>query len=911
MAQRTNKKPANTKTKRTQAAKKNTQTKTRAAARKPRDQEVHKQRNQIVAILLFAFSVFLGCLVCIQGESAWAWMHHAFLGLFGIMSLAWPILLCYISIVIAFGRTQARAVSRIVMTVILIVVLCATVYIYTVTEEQQKLPFTMNMTRLYDQGAMNSGAGIFSGLFGIPIVSILGFTGAKIVILIVLFVMLMVLTGMTLPSLVHAFTKPAVKVASNIHEAKERKAAQKEYIQAEYTEPPLYQNNRKNASAPIDIALDDDEIPAYMKYQSKPAKKTKSEKLKKLEKVFNFGGQTENTVEQEENTQHKLDFLDVKIDPSESVQPPVVRVDHPEQTVPMTRTNVPSAIDIPLDEPKQQETTPIREDVEAVPVSASEHSETAAEAATFAAKAVEKATADVPATVEQQKEAEKKNTYQFPPVSMLEVSKELDTRNVTEELQVNGQLLVETLKSFGVQTKILDISRGPAVTRYELQPAAGVKISKITNLADDIAMNLAAPGVRIEAPIPGKAAVGIEVPNKNVGVVRMRDLVESNRFCSAPSKLTVALGRDISGQVTVADLAKMPHLLIAGSTGSGKSVCINSLIISLLYKATPDEVRFLMVDPKVVELGIYNGIPHLLVPVVTDPRKAAGALGWAVTEMLNRYKMFADNNVRDLASFNRLIGDKEEYVRDDGVTLKKMPQIVIIIDELADLMMAAPNEVEDSICRLAQMARAAGMHLVIATQRPSVDVITGIIKANIPSRIAFAVSSQIDSRTILDMGGAEKLLGRGDMLFAPMGSQKPLRVQGCYVDDREIESIVNFVKKSKPSEYDQSVIEGIEKNAVAEKSKGDEDTADAKSTDPMMDEAIKCVVEAGQASTSLLQRRLRLGYARAGRLIDEMEQMGIVGPHEGSKPRQVLITYQQWLEMTMQKNDAANEDTEE
>ena len=325
---------------------------------------------------------------------------------------------------------------------------------------------------------------------------------------------------------------------------------------------------------------------------------------------------------------------------------------------------------------------------------------------------------------------------------MLEVSKELDTRNVTEELQVNGQLLVETLKSFGVQTKILDISRGPAVTRYELQPAAGVKISKITNLADDIAMNLAASGVRIEAPIPGKAAVGIEVPNKNVGVVRMRDLVESNRFCSAQSKLTVALGRDISGQVTVADLAKMPHLLIAGSTGSGKSVCINSLIISLLYKATPDEVRFLMVDPKVVELGIYNGIPHLLVPVVTDPRKAAGALGWAVTEMLNRYKMFADNNVRDLASFNRLIGDKEEYVRDDGVTLKKMPQIVIIIDELADLMMAAPNEVEDSICRLAQMARAAGMHLVIATQRPSVDVITGIIKANIPSRIAFAVSSR-------------------------------------------------------------------------------------------------------------------------------------------------------------------------
>ena len=354
--------------------------------------------------------------------------------------------------------------------------------------------------------------------------------------------------------------------------------------------------------------------------------------------------------------------------------------------------------------------------------------------------------------------------YQFPPVSLLQASEAVDHGDITHELQVNGQMLVDTLKSFGVQTKILDISRGPAVTRYELQPAAGVKISKITNLSDDIAMNLAASGVRIEAPIPGKAAVGIEVPNKNVSVVRMRELIESNAFLTAKSKLTVALGRDISGQVMVTDLAKMPHMLIAGSTGSGKSVCINSLIVSLLYKAKPDEVRFLMVDPKVVELGIYNGIPHLLVPVVTDPRKAAGALGWAVTEMLNRYKIFADNNVRDLNSYNNMVGDG--LTREDGVTLERMPQIVIIIDELADLMMAAPNEVEDSICRLAQMARAAGMHLIIATQRPSVDVITGIIKANVPSRIAFAVSSQVDSRTILDGSGAEKLLGRGDMLFS-------------------------------------------------------------------------------------------------------------------------------------------------
>lgn len=881
MAQRTNKNSAK------RQSKQNTNTKT---------QQGYKQRNQLVAVLLFAFSVFLGCLVCIGGESAWLWMHNAFLGLFGIMSLAWPVLLCYISIVIAFGKTQSRAVSRIVMTVILIIVLCATVYIYTVPESQHKSPFTENMSQLYTQGSQNSGAGIFSGLFGIPIVSILGFTGAKIIIVIILFVMLMVLTGMTLPSLVHAFTRPAAKVAGNLSQAKQRRAEEFAHEQEQVPSPG-------SSDAPIDIALDDDEIPAYMQYRQKPEQGGKSEKLKKLERVFHFG-----QAAQEEQPD-KLDFLEVEIEGA-GQKPPVMRVDTPpwEETKPQRR----SQIDIPLDD---MEDMPVLQEKEASqvselskePVVPQADAQTAADAAAFAAKAMEKANSDTAASLVQA-QGTGKSAYQFPPISMLEASKELDTRNATRELQVNGQMLVETLKSFGVQTKILDISRGPAVTRYELQPAAGVKISKITNLADDIAMNLAASGVRIEAPIPGKAAVGIEVPNKQVGVVRMRDLVESNSFCAAKSKLTVALGRDISGKVTVADLAKMPHLLIAGSTGSGKSVCINSLIISLLYKATPDEVRFLMVDPKVVELGIYNGIPHLLVPVVTDPRKAAGALGWAVTEMLNRYKMFADNNVRDLASFNRLIGDKDEFVRDDGVTLKKMPQIVIIIDELADLMMAAPNEVEDSICRLAQMARAAGMHLVIATQRPSVDVITGIIKANIPSRIAFAVSSQIDSRTILDMGGAEKLLGRGDMLFAPMGTPKPQRVQGCYVDDREVESIVGFVKKSQPMEYDRSVMEGIEKNAVLEKGKGEEDTSGTKSTDPMIDEAIKCVVEAGQASTSLLQRRLHFGYARAGRLIDEMEQMGIVGPHEGSKPRQVLITYQQWLEMTMQKNDAANEE---
>lgn len=507
---------------------------------------------------------------------------------------------------------------------------------------------------------------------------------------------------------------------------------------------------------------------------------------------------------------------------------------------------------------------------------------------------------------DQHKDDEK--TYIFPPVTLLKETEKLDASVETEELQTNGKVLIDTLASFGVKAQIVDIARGPSVTRYEIKPAAGVKISKITGLADDLALNLAAAGIRIEAPIPGKAAVGIEVPNLNKATVGMKELIESNKFIMSKAPLTVALGKDIAGEVVITDLAKMPHLLIAGTTGSGKSVCINSLIISLIYKSSPDDVRFLMVDPKVVELGVYNGIPHLLVPVVTDPRKAAGALNWAVTEMLNRYKTFAEFNVRDIKGYNEL-AKMNNYEDDFGQPMLKMPHIVVIIDELADLMMAAPNEVEDSICRLAQMARAAGMHLVVATQRPTVDVVTGLIKANIPSRIAFAVSSAIDSRTILDTQGAEKLLGRGDMLFSPVGSQKPTRVQGCFVSDGEIEKVVDFIKHGRKISYDDEIAEAIEQNAVAaqdkqQKGNSSEDSQND-SSDALLEEALKICVEAGQASTSLLQRKLRIGYARAGRYIDELEQLGYVGPYQGSKPRQVLLTKAQWLERNMQKDGSA------
>ena len=478
------------------------------------------------------------------------------------------------------------------------------------------------------------------------------------------------------------------------------------------------------------------------------------------------------------------------------------------------------------------------------------------------------------------------SNYRVPPYDLLIEDVEMGGSGKIYRNQVleGAKKLEETLNSFGVSAKVINVTRGPTVTRYELQPSAGVKVSKIVNLSDDIALNLAAPGIRIEAPIPGKAAIGIEVPNKETNMVRLRDVLESKEFVQHPSKLSIALGKDISGESIIVDIAKMPHLLIAGATGSGKSVCINSLIVSILYKASPDEVKLLLIDPKVVELGVYNGIPHLLIPVVTEPKKASGALNWAVQEMVNRYKLFADKAVRDINGYNDLMQRTGES--------PIMPQIVIVIDELSDLMMAAPNDVEDAICRLAQMARAAGMHLVIATQRPSVDVITGVIKANIPSRISFAVSSQIDSRTILDMAGAEKLLGRGDMLLHPTGRNKPLRVQGANITDSEVEKVVEFVKTQGDAIYDDDIIEEIN-NDNSKLNDEDDDH------DELLPNAIEMVVEAGQASVSLIQRKFRVGYARAARIVDQMEARGIVGGFEGSKPRQVLISKQQLQEMQM------------
>ena len=830
--------------------------------RTPANAKVSPQKRQRVALILFVSALCLLFITIIPGESLWRLLHNLLLGSFGPVAYLWPVLLLYIALSIAFEKSIRHVKGKLYLSAAFVCI-CSVLYFLFggfLTDGS----FFHQLGQLFTQGHSSNGPGLISGLIGIPFVKLMGMTGAKILAVLMAFLVLMLLTGTGLAQLIRWIAAPA------------RVVKDKTVVLIEDAAAAARQSRNRES---IDIPLNDEE-------------EFRAEEQRHHNETFQrlMDGGTGTTARE---SSRKKKALPAPASEPEVELPPLhsgnTAADFPEEPEWVSEPEMPDEdmSDI-LDTIRQLENPePVRKEHKTDPAAQTDKPAPAPASDSPAPPAETEPLKLLPIPEQQ---------YHFPPVTLLEEDKSAaSTADNTAALQATGDRLIATLKSFGVSASILNISKGPTVTRYELQPAAGVKISRITNLADDIALNLAAGGVRIEAPIPNKAAIGIEVPNRKTSIVRLRGLVDSPVFAEAGSRLTVALGKDIAGNIMLADLAKMPHLLIAGSTGSGKSVCINTMIVSLLYKSTPDEVRFLMIDPKVVELGVYNGIPHLLVPVVTDPRKAAGALNWAVGEMLSRYKTFAATGVRDLASYNHYVEQKKE--EDPASDLKPMPQIVIIVDELADLMMAAPNEVEDAICRLAQMARAAGMHLVIATQRPSVDVITGVIKANVPSRIAFAVSSQVDSRTILDAAGAEKLLGRGDMLFAPIGSNKPTRVQGCFVSESEIEQIVDFIKQSAACEYDHNVANEIERRAVPEKNgrDGDENTTED-DTDPMLDEAVRCVSEAGQASTSLLQRKLRLGYARAGRLIDEMENRGIVGPHEGSKPRQVLMSYAQWMD---------------
>ncbi len=812
-----------------------------------------KFRKQTAAIVGFAVGVLLFFISILDLGSGWSAVRDCLFGMFGWCGFLVAPIIIYISVVAAFDRPGPSVALRTVGGVFLVFLLCALTQSFSPVDITQT-NFADTFKVLFTSGVELKSGGVAAVLIGWPLIKLCTKVGATIILIILVFALILIITGTTLSDFLRKASKPVQK------------------LQTEYKE---FAEKRKKAKFNVDVPLGDE------KKDELPQHPVTSNKTKLTEAAA--------TLTQVADGKAPVDDIeeDGEIIPSpEDVNKPILQIDDIVQKVVAKRNPTPPAV---KPNPLIAAAKELPEDKLATLTEFDESAE--AEKQMTREEVEEETGAFVQEVIEN---IEEKAVYHFPPISLLTEADNANNENIEQELRSNAQKLVETLQSFGVQTRITDICRGPAVTRYELQPSAGVKISKITGLSDDIALNLATSGVRIEAPIPNKAAVGIEVPNKNVSVVRIRDIIDSNEFVDAKSDLSFAIGKNIDGKIAVGDISKMPHMLIAGATGSGKSVCINSLIVSLLYKSSPDDVRLLMIDPKVVELGVYNGIPHLLVPVVTDPRKAAGALNWAVTEMLNRYKLFADTGVRDLKGYNRLAETKDD--------IKALPHIVIIIDELADLMMAAPNEVEDAICRLAQMARAAGMHLVIATQRPSVDVITGVIKANIPSRIAFAVSSQVDSRTIIDQGGAEKLLGRGDMLYYPMGTSKPIRIQGCFVTDTEVESVVEFIKSGKVAEYDEHISEEINRLAAQEKAKSatrDSDGGDSSDEDEMLPQAIEVVVEAGQASTSLLQRKLKLGYARAARIIDQLENRGIVGPFEGAKPRQVLVTRQQWIEMTM------------
>ena len=826
------------------------------------------EHKQIVSLIGFFISLFMCAVVFIEAGSVWGVLRNFFFGLFGFNAYIIPFFIGFVCIVAAIGKDSRKYKIKVVEGFTLFALVVMFLHIVITNAERtygEQIADAYNVFKNYSGEGPRFGYGVFGAVLGgIPLLLTGGNKlAAGIVVILIFIALFMIFSGTTLLKLIQSLKAPAEAVtdyagekiedmkttyntvAENVHEKREKRARSAEKRR---------QSSSKN-EINLDIPLDDD-IPVPdngvdpILTNDTPVSPNRDVQMADIIELFKNDGTDEPETEEE--------FI-----PIDQFEEKTIQEEHFAEVLQSVDDEGVVEID---DYTEETETDAADETVDA----ADEN--------------------DVAVETEIVEEAV---VYELPPVELLDLPKNSGSSGSANELREKGETIVKTLKSFGVDTRIVEICQSPSVTRFELQPDPGVKISRITALADDIAMNLAASGVRIEAPIPNKNAVGIEVPNAEKAMVTLREILENNSFKNSKSKLNVALGRDIQGEATCADLAKMPHLLVAGTTGSGKSVCLNTMIMSLLYNATPDEVKLIMIDPKKVEFTVYRSIPHLLVPVVADPRKAAGALSWAVAEMDKRYALFAEKGVRNLQGYNT-------YAVSNG--LPKMPQIVIIIDELSDLMMAASNEVEDSICRLAQKARAAGMHLIVATQRPSVDVITGLIKANIPSRIAFAVKSQIDSRTIIDTQGAEKLLGNGDMLYCPVGLSKPVRVQGCYVSDDEIERVIEFVTSQGDVKYDDAVMQEIELKAAQDGKKKSSASVETESAsgdfgDEMIPKAIEVVVEAGMASTTLLQRKLKLGYARAARIVDELSEKGIIGPFEGSKPRKVLITKEQWYEM--------------
>ncbi len=856
----------------------------------------------LILIILISVVVFVSLLTDKMGVIG-AIISGFFEGILGFGGILVPIFVVAYCVWMLASKERQYPLVRIGGAVLFLLTISAAASLVNPVELSADWSFLRRCNELFRTGAVYNG-GLFGGLLGGGLYRALDVLGSG-----------MVLFAMLIISVVMATGKSFVYALSDLlshHKARKRARNQKIKQKAErirqqevYEEEQLArkeERRRKKARAREDFNIElqeekSDEAP-YVQ-ETVFHKKNHVLEPKKREPIYNYVKDTEESLDIPERDAMKAAASAMAASALESAartqeMPQEVAEDIPEEIEQESAEELTQELasqeehaeQAEPDEPSAAEEIE-QEDIPIVPLA-----EEAEQPASVAEKGASHAKPDMQTQPAAQKDApaqeapaepqEIEKPYIFPPIELLGTDPQAGQGNNRAEMVENARKLETTLKSFGVDAKVIQISKGPTVTRYELSPSQGVKVSKIVNLADDIALNLAASGIRIEAPIPGKAAVGIEVPNRETKSVYLRTVLESDTFQQHPSKLAFALGQDIAGNPVVTDIAKMPHLLIAGATGSGKSVCINTLITSILYKAKPDEVKLLLVDPKVVELSVYNGIPHLLIPVVTDPKKASSALNWAVREMLQRYNDFAAYGVRDMKGFNKLMEEK-------GDEKGKMCQIVIIIDELADLMMAVPGEVEDAICRLAQMARAAGMHLIIATQRPSVDVITGVIKANIPSRLAFAVSSGIDSRTILDVVGAEKLLGKGDMLFYPQGQSKPARLQGAFVTDQEVEAIVDFLKQSGKPYYTQETIDQI---TTGGKSGG----ADAEEADEFYEQAVELVLQKEKASVSMLQRQFRIGYNRASRLMDDLERRGIVGPEDGSKPRKVLITRSEWEE---------------
>lgn len=825
------------------------------------------------SVILFACAVLFFLLAFIHGNAGWYFMHRVIRGIFGFSIVIVPIIL----LITAYytEKREGMSLSRRLLFSAGLTVLVSSFFQIMFIGDIGKKGFFRAIGYLYTTAADDAfqSGGVISAVLAYPFLRIIGTPGAQIIIALLLFVAIMWMLDMSMQQLWYYICWPFCKLrelwnkepdwADDIPdtdisgEPELPQAEEPEFLLPEQTGPKRAKVHRKGSrpAEPVPEPAADDSLESA---------------------IPDFV---------EDNSPLSPD-LDAMIRDSYS---------QPQDNAPYTPAyDMDIDIPIPEDEPDNGAIVSPEELMQDPPELFTPDAETApAETAAPAAPASEPVS-QPPA-----------RPYQIPSIDFLQngVSRAGDPA-VDQEMKEKAGILVETLKSFGVTVRITGIFRGPSVTRYEIQPAAGIKVSKITGLADDIALSLAAQGVRIEAPIPGKPAIGIEVPNSHKDTVSLREILESDSFRSSKSKLAFAVGRDIAGNAVVGDIARLPHMIIAGATGSGKSVCTNSIIMSILYHATPEEVKLILIDPKIVEFTVYEGIPHLLIPVVTDPKKAAGALNWAVQEMQRRYNLFAENSVRDLGDYNAAAAQP-------GSGLEPMPQIVVIIDELADLMMTTSKEVEDSICRLAQKARAAGMHLIIATQRPTTDIITGLIKANIPSRIALSVMSQVDSRTILDTGGAEKLLGHGDMLYLPNGKIKPVRVQGCFTSTKEIEKVVDFIKSQTQSEYSDEIMEQVEQSIPVTKAEAKELRAAEKaaavnepepgSDEDVLERAIEVVVEAGQASTSSLQRRLKLGYARAARMMDELEQMGVIGPYEGAKPRKVLMTKEQLAERKMRR----------